>query len=574
MTSVIATRGDSVEELFASARDCVFQLQAHALQNASATVSKLLDELLVEVFAHLQVVKDHLSWHRVLLVCRRWFVVGSTAARLWRRLAVKSSTAPLYLGLVRSKAAEVDFETSDTMDGPIFLESLFIAAPHAYRLRTLLLEIPSSCLPALADLVKDAMPALQDFQAYTEPPYSTEHRPNLLLDVSPQRFPKLQVLRVSGIHVFSHSALFSQLTAVQVTSYAGRQSELELNTLLEALRAARDIEEFRLYKVYVNDLQIARPADPCMAKVTLQKLYKISLDTDALLIRHILATVNIPVTAEVCLRPDNSAKNLRAALPEDLSCLPVLSYVIDAEVTMTSHWRSLSGYPDEDVVLPAARKWPGARTTGIEWQFLVDQHDLEVDDLIEDLLHIFSNARLKSLWICAEPESIDRVINWRSLFMAYPTLQELYFECPRPTLRDIRHHVQLEADYSGRCKLSARIIFEALDPGQACADEDSGERPGEVVCPHLEIMQIDGVDGRSSLELLQTIVKCLRNRQVKLSTADSLWRLKELVINAGNHGDSYEEVKNAFERSLKQLVESSVYSNYYDTAYLALGEGR
>ncbi|KAI0367107.1 hypothetical protein BV20DRAFT_908563, partial [Pilatotrama ljubarskyi] len=116
--------------------------------NAGAPVNKLPNELLGEVFAHLQGDADDpnhffFGWSTALLVCRRWRAVGVSTPSLWR--VIRAREMPDYLHMRTSLARSGQTKLTVLFQKlPAFgcARRMFIErlAPHLHRIRTLLVS--------------------------------------------------------------------------------------------------------------------------------------------------------------------------------------------------------------------------------------------------------------------------------------------------------------------------------------------------------------------------------------------------------------------------------------------------
>ena len=98
-------------------------LSYNALRNSMLPINRLPPELLVAVMYCLQTLlrsnEDYYSWLKTLLVCRHWFVIGSTAPSLWRSIFIFTDSVNLgsiiHTALARSKNAPLSFAVQPRM---------------------------------------------------------------------------------------------------------------------------------------------------------------------------------------------------------------------------------------------------------------------------------------------------------------------------------------------------------------------------------------------------------------------------------------------------------------------------
>ncbi|KAI0704652.1 hypothetical protein C8Q76DRAFT_179515 [Earliella scabrosa] len=146
-------------------------LAPEATPKSSAMILRLPNEILVEIFRHVQhMMKDLLRqrrkvtpWYQLLRVCKHWFTVARASPILWRTIELEENTDPTLLqySLTYSGDMTVDILLQYTEDPMAPITS--ILSPHAHRIRALNLdELKHMTEYALASLLYHPMPALEE----------------------------------------------------------------------------------------------------------------------------------------------------------------------------------------------------------------------------------------------------------------------------------------------------------------------------------------------------------------------------------------------------------------------------
>ena len=163
-------------------------------------VDSLPDELLCEIFRHLQ--GDWLpgSWCRVLWVCRRWSAVGRSTAALWSEITIRGrpNTSLITASLEYSKNTFLDIDLDDVVP---LAQILSLLSPHIHRIRIFKLSIHMSghgSIPytdgsELATFLNHDFPSLENFEERTSP-----HRRSLTWRPNASGYPRLRRLCLEG----------------------------------------------------------------------------------------------------------------------------------------------------------------------------------------------------------------------------------------------------------------------------------------------------------------------------------------------------------------------------------------
>ncbi|KAI0631372.1 hypothetical protein C8Q77DRAFT_1060962, partial [Trametes polyzona] len=531
-------------EFLSNARELEERLLAmYALLNAGAPINGLPVELLVEIFALLQRGDGVHStdWLCVLSVCRHWFVAGSTAAKLWRTIRVKSSTNLLRTSLARSRAAELDLRLMmhSTPDS-FLLDFVSVAGPQAHRFNRLALgPLVRECIPAFSRFMENSMPALRFLQVAA---VGFDLDPAPVLELPPARFPRLQELECIGFSPFSHPAIFAQLHEVAINTC--HDPDLPTAAVVDALRTMRSVRQLTIRDVNISEIPGVSMVSGWGDRASLGKLQKLDFSVDGELMKQMLSAVVIPPSATLSLSTPYASElgagvdSLREALPDDLeSCLPVLSKTAQVHLITSHKQHRLEAYTK---LRPCPRSERG--TPSLSLSVSIPEGLFHFADAlgIGDVRALFRDAPLQVVEITAPPADINGT-DWGSFFDAYPKL--IHFE-----LRAI----------SGDEPVGAAAFFSALDPGDASAGE--GEVDTVVRCPDLQHLHLSELAAASTL--LPVVVACLENRRRRLERLAGP-ALECLSLDLEGHADEeqYLETKAAFKERVGPLVGTLTYED-------------
>ncbi|OJT02618.1 hypothetical protein TRAPUB_6882 [Trametes pubescens] len=533
-----------------------------ALFKSSAAINKLPQELLVAIFRELQI--QHTDWLDVLRVCRHWFVVGSTAAILWRTLWVSDSTNLLRTGLARSRAAEVEIVITKFLSR-LLPDVTALITTHVHRVYNLELgSIPRKCLPAFTDIMRRDMPVLRTLQVYFE----TLEDEDIALELPPARFPRLTDVLIANIQILTTPAIVSQLREIRILACHGRSTPITTATFVHAIRAMRNVKVLCLKDVYACDTGSA-PILPAMDKVGLDQLRTLVVHTHASLVQAMLSAVIIPATANVsftCLVSDapqaDGSHTLQAVVPGDAECLPILSEVV--EVSVTTAWTSsdceLAGYTTPDDRPEYDTRYGPRLSPDIEFRLRrpedANESDFWLPLGLRDLTYVFPRGRapLQSLIIRTAPAVVSAT-DWADLFSTYPALRTLQM-----TVSD---------EEDAPC---ASMIFAALSPRSAAGSETDAhgalqiggaEDADTIPCPNLRCLTLVGLSASDPDSLVATAGAYLESRKRVLGASEG--RMDRVVVNLKDHDDEahFYAVQAAFEERLAPLVDYVAYRTSY-----------
>ncbi|KAI0646059.1 hypothetical protein C8Q79DRAFT_1009739 [Trametes meyenii] len=259
-----------------------------------ATITQLPSELLVSIFLLLKDDNLAASWTRVLLVCRLWFEVGSSAPVLWTQIAFDSRSTLEHFSTFLGRSAALRFDISLDIVGVEQHDQVFeTIQPHAPRVRALTLRFSHAQAFDLENRlgsISQAASVLTLHCLATEAP---------TISLAPDLFPSLCALKATQVLPRAQPPGLRGLTLLELTQVwhvAGAVGDEGQYLLLGALSEMPDLE-----KLVLHD---ALP--PCMAfggatlaQVAFPQLRELSLSETVEDIKFFLNYIVLPSTARV-----------------------------------------------------------------------------------------------------------------------------------------------------------------------------------------------------------------------------------------------------------------------------------
>ncbi|EIW59012.1 uncharacterized protein TRAVEDRAFT_20813 [Trametes versicolor FP-101664 SS1] len=455
-------------------------------------------------YAHLPDVANvdtpRLRWIPCLQVCRHWYSVGASNPRLWSFLWADTSLNYIRTCLARSKCMKIDVHVSKKTS--IVSHVLPLLVPHIHRIRTLyLLGVARDEAPRLAVFMKNTLPALETFQARVGN-YLLDTSEDSVLDCTPERFPKLTCVDISGIHLLQTTAL-RQLKVLRLYGWLGIGA-VPARTLGIFLQELVGVEDLLLSSML---FRIQSDPDWKPARAPLPRLRNLELDaSEDEVLQHILSAFAIPTTTTTLIHrrvttivtrgiEEALLRGVRATLPVDRTGLPILSCASMALV------RALRDVHTVEVFAPLAPFKPADGRIRLSLEIPNSYQYEDGGSLLEDFVDICRGAPIEVLRIDIEP-SWCHLIDWRETFVPFTVLHELTI--------------------SGEgVDPQATFLFSGLDPRGTPAATPDGER---LILPQLQKLCVEGFDAHD-WTLLPAVVECLRHRREALGVPIVLERL-------------------------------------------------
>ncbi|KAI0656059.1 hypothetical protein C8Q70DRAFT_389618 [Cubamyces menziesii] len=503
-----------------------------------APISRLPAELLAEVFLYVKGNNAHWSgWHRILSVCRHWFVVGATMPRLWNHICVRRSVDHLRVSLARSKTIPVEIDLKPTgmsRTGNLALaEVISIIMPHVHRLRALRLgTISAADVPnALAFLRSRSFPVLRALTAYPE---SQSH----ILELEPHRFPGLRELCFERLNVFSSIAVMSQLTTLRFNAFNGLDDAFTMDSLLTAISSMANLEDLVLSHVYFRNT-VTYPS--AHSKVGFSRLRSVEMTMDAAVTRRLLSYMIIPPSSRVYLALSlvhaTSPQTFQDILPSDKSSLPILSELTAIRISATWAMVAFRGsiLPDDLNASP---------TLAYRFQVVVDVPDYEFEEAdpeLDDALEVLEyTPEVHALYIQTSV-SMSTGAAWLHALSGLPKLQRLT--------------VVLTFDAYQRTEgTTVNTILSTLSspPVETLAHDG-------VICPNLKRLRLVG-SWKWTVYMTERVVEYLEARRQLLGRQIALQELS-IALHGRLPNADFEGLRKGFEEAASPFVGRVVFES-------------
>ncbi|GBE85847.1 predicted protein [Sparassis crispa] len=483
---------------FAGEKDETTQ-NLNALHNSFAAVNHLPNELLVEIFSYVNC-DDSMQSHHMLLnltmVCHYWREVSIMAPKLWTNIEIPSNLDLLRLQLQRSCDAPVKLSYKG-IGGRHFVDDnsvcrlMDMISPHASHIYSLHLSDFFAWYSAPSSSPVEMVLAALDFpmpelEALSFVFVSTQSAP-VPFEPASDQFPRLRSLSLSGVYILWTSALLQNLVflAIQLRDDSfdpqGRlYDSASMDTVLNALEACLSLEDLKLIWCGPKVPDTSNPA----RFVSLPRLQRLSLEDNADTLSALLSHLIIPPQATI-------------------------TAVIDGPLPMG--WRGSrigSISPQDDPLRDPTRHIPSNQLVGA----------YDSPDCSE------SSVRLEMRCNFIFPDWMPEELNRLSLLpIATREFTELFASIGAPvsTLRVFGflgfmrerdwvdalacfpHLKHLGVGYAG----NVCALFHALDIRMP-------PRPPRVVCPHLQVLDLDLVNTSASFgqHSAGALLACLRSR--------------------------------------------------------------
>ncbi|RDX44473.1 hypothetical protein OH76DRAFT_1409052 [Lentinus brumalis] len=229
-----------------------------AALNALSPVNRLPDELLIDVFLHVQAATR--SWPRILVICRRWRTVAHTSARLWSRLDVGTRTphARITASLKYSGDLPLDVTFDRNVKVSAILDEL---TPHISRVRALcFVEVSRDEVSSVETFLRNRMPSLRTLHVRFDPydedsEYDSdsdfdEREEEMAFCFAPVsgQFPSLEELVLRAVGLRAASAAFPLLKVLQLSDCNDEEMSLQsFVSMLSGLHGLRSLSMRRYH---------------------------------------------------------------------------------------------------------------------------------------------------------------------------------------------------------------------------------------------------------------------------------------------------------------------------------------
>ena len=532
---------------------------AHArreLEQPPPAVHNLPNELLVPIFLAFQEATEgplwglksrvghngsfYMGWQGLMLVCRRWRDVLVSTPAFWRKVHVRMDGHNDWT----ERCLELSAATSlDVCADPDLRReySLSILYPHVHRFRSFrfgTIYCPR-LLVTVPHLFGSGMPLLEDL-------YFVAHRlitttEDVDIQLSSQRFPRIQHLSLSGIVSPRDVSLYAQLRTL---SLSGCSHSVSFDHFLDALAASAQLEELSLMAALhvFTDNWVWDEAVPRRTPISLPRLRELRLEEHGIVrTSHFLAHLhlhpsvalwiegNFKETDYVNNSPD-TVNSISAMLPPGDLCatLPALSLARTVNVEVWGDEYEIScGTPRATAKKDVPNAIFKLTNPGRGWDRFMAQG-------LNDLVNAFGRSPLTRLNVDGD-HRCGTVDAWARVFLAFPSLEML--------------------DVSGEPHVSVETVFLGLHAASSPSSshtgvettETEGGATGDLACPKLKTVN---VEGKGTVEAYEAMLDCLRYRTEKGGVLETL-----NLGFAAHADDAPSDVRRAYLLDLREVVD-------------------
>ncbi|KAI1793654.1 hypothetical protein LXA43DRAFT_1059672 [Ganoderma leucocontextum] len=514
------------------------RLELKRLWNSSLPIQKLPNELLVQIFAHLQEVVRRpgkhafwppnvqrvrfrlARWQGLMLVCRHWRDILMSSTMFWRMVSLDQHINWTKLCLDRSAAAPLDVYARHHDRCP-----LDVLYPHIHRFQAFSYEVASGSQSrtAFPPLFGRDMPLLEslNISVLERTPYD-----NMDAGLTSKRFPRLHTMMLSRTMAPQDASLYAQL---RMLSLSRCPHILPFDDFLDALAASVQLEELALTATVhrLSGEWAHRGPVPRRPPISLPRLRIIALSGHGIvhtsrflahLQLHPSVSLRISGDVEDSQADDDHdfpvATSISAMLPPNHSTtLPALAITTEVRMTMVADYYSMA--------CANPSRADAAKEHAILSLSIIDDSDWTRPVMmqgLEDLVEGLGRSPLTSLTVDGNHDygTIDA---WERVFRTFPLLQELEIG----EKRDVTN------------------VFLGLHAASTPFPD------GAVACPHLRRIVVDGLSLAATYAALRECFVYRSDRGVVLEVLD---------LECLFHGeDMTSEARYAFIEDLGRVVE-------------------
>ncbi|KAI0708721.1 hypothetical protein C8T65DRAFT_649837 [Cerioporus squamosus] len=495
---------------------------------ARRAIYRLPDELLVEIFRHVQAsisswsqARKSRPWYILLRVCKHWSDVVRSSPALWRVIDLRGRPDLLLLKYSLTYSGDMPVDLAFTFMNESFTALTPLIAPHTRRIRTLKLdELNTITDHALATLLYHTMPMLEElflsFHSEGHDGEDEELEPlvpdqNEDEDGDPIRYPFFwfpkadQFPRIVHLHL-GRSVAFSLRFPILPSL---KRLELRVCIVVGDVSIA-DFVKYLAQHPVLEELSISRLnvslADGASLRLP-RTLRKFELEDYPLRISGFLSKLAaLPADLYVGLHrrlryvgtdPEILSTTVHS-LPGDRSVLPILTLV--ETITVRQIWW------EEYCII-------GRTPTGttIELAADVPEHLPEPLDFLGDLRDAFGHAPVTEIRVEGHEDHKLTEEQWKRTLLAFPRLRKIAVT-----------NTSAEEDSD-----ASIALVKALRATKTMVD-------GVPLCSQLEELELAAVDAARDAELAKEIAECLTFRRSAGTPLKSLlvhlkttWRTKK-----------------------------------------------
>lgn len=466
-----------------------------SLWNSFRPITKLLDEILVEIFlctgaergAHDNGISP-VELTRYMLVCWRWRSVIVSHACFWGTIVVKKRSEWLQIALPRSQLAMVHLES----DASTLASVLSDVIPHRDRIRSLELGKCRSYAQVMgvSSLIQAPFKSLTRLHIKSYAHDRPDFGPYLLF--LPEHYPQLTHLTLRGLHVQWTESLLSRLTLLYLSHCSIWPSLMDGDAFLDVLQQGRRLEDLTLS----DFISAACSVVPSRSRrpFTFPRLTDLLIVDEERWFRQFMAFVRAPRPRQLTLRTgDVGTDDLDNAptSPQVIMRAPDVPFFLDTGVRAHIHasttvaafnmWHRASDMQCTSYTL--AFPLPGMV---LDFSPMIQIFGLLNGDIPE--LSTLSVLDLKAPMCGLDRDTLD------AYFDAAPHLRWLHIGCGRDASFPLPPYV-----------------FDSLSTRSEAPDADSNGSDAAVRCPKLTYLGLGGLDWDGGA-VMDAALGCLRTR--------------------------------------------------------------
>ncbi|KAI0920357.1 hypothetical protein AcW1_002123 [Taiwanofungus camphoratus] len=297
-------------------------------RNSTLPISRLPNELLVEIFSHVKDQVPYMGWIQLTHVCRHWRAAALATQAFWTSINIGAENGLELLRscLRRSKNALVDVFTRKPVEDPVTVAR--ILSQHAHRIwRMDVLESAKLPMTQFLSQLGFPMPRLEVLKlGMTSSPLKAQFAPDSC------QFPSLRRLFLVNVAVPWHSSLFSSVARLEM--YGLREGGVpSLSSFLDMLEGcAPRLECLTAGQSGPGLLDEITKYSMDQRVVSLPRLRWLELHDSSSNVAHLLAHITIPSSTSISLscpvraNPGSEfTEPLSSIFPRDKSSLPIFS---------------------------------------------------------------------------------------------------------------------------------------------------------------------------------------------------------------------------------------------------------
>ncbi|TFK67221.1 hypothetical protein BDN72DRAFT_961199 [Pluteus cervinus] len=267
-------------------------------------INRLPPEVLALVFSHLTQQLSSKAWTGVTLVCRYWRFAALGSGALWSNIKMDAPSVELWLNRSNSHLLSVQLHHPSRTSLP----GLHTTLHELIRIRELHLSLTASLWRAASSLLEGAAPVLESFflESCEDDSDGSDGWDGDIFSLPANLFagvaPNLVSVELTDCLVDLKLPIFQRLTSLTLMGPAA-DVELELDAVIEALRAMPDLETLVLYLDWgwlEPGEGLATPAPNSIA--TLPRLSKVTIKVDFEGNMYILSRLRFTPTTTVMLK--------------------------------------------------------------------------------------------------------------------------------------------------------------------------------------------------------------------------------------------------------------------------------